>query len=79
MSQEAPLSGTALGYEQAFHALAVARGVPGRCARFDRDTDLTPFLDARGPSWAAGFLAPCLAHAPARRADPGAEELLATL
>ncbi|MFF5094350.1 MULTISPECIES: helix-turn-helix domain-containing protein [Actinosynnema] len=79
VSQEVPLSETALGYEQAFHALALARGVPGRCARFDRDADLTPFLGAGGPSWAAGFLAPCLTHVPARRADPGAEELLATL
>ncbi|MBE1493811.1 hypothetical protein H4696_000911 [Amycolatopsis lexingtonensis] len=78
-SQEVPLRETALGYEQAFHALAVARGVPGRYARFDRHTDLTPFLGGRGPAWAAGFLTPCLTHVPARRADPGAEELLATL
>ncbi|MGW5722522.1 helix-turn-helix domain-containing protein [Amycolatopsis sp. NPDC003865] len=78
-SQELPLRETALGYEQAFHALAVARGVPGRYARFDRRTDLTPFLGGRGPAWAAGFLAPCLSHVPARRADPGAEELLATV
>ncbi len=78
-SQEVPLRETALGYEQAFHALAVARGVPGRYARFDRHTDLTPFLGGRGPAWAAGFLRPCLTYVPARRADPGAEELLATL
>ena len=78
-SQEMPLQETALGYEQAFHALAVARGVPGRYARFDRHTGLTPFLGGGGPAWAAGFLAPCLTHVPARRADPGAEELLATL
>ncbi|MFJ7217493.1 helix-turn-helix domain-containing protein [Amycolatopsis sp. NPDC098790] len=78
-SQEVPLRETALGYEQAFHALAVARGVPGRYARFDRRTDLTPFLGGRGAAWADGFLTPCLTHVPARRADPGAEELLATL
>lgn len=78
-SDELPLSETASGYEQAFHALAVARGVPGRYARFDRHTDLTPLVDGVGHAWAAGFLAPCLSHTPARRADPGAEELLATL
>jgi PucR-like helix-turn-helix protein/diguanylate cyclase with GGDEF domain len=78
-SDELPLSDTAIGYEQAFHALAVARGVPGRYARFDRHTDLTPLVDGVGHAWAAGFLAPCLSHTPARRADPGAEELLATL
>ncbi|WP_218133606.1 helix-turn-helix domain-containing protein [Lentzea fradiae] len=78
-SREVPLHDTAAGYEQAFHALAVARGVPGRYARFDRHTDLAPFLGDRGFAWAAGFLAPCLTHVPARRADPGAEELLATL
>ncbi len=78
-SQELPLREAALAYEQAFHALAVARGVPGRYARFDRHTDLTPFLGGRGPAWAVEVLTPCLTHVPARRADPGAEELLATL
>jgi hypothetical protein len=78
-SQVMPLRETALGYEQAIHALAVARGIPSRYARFDRRTDLTPFLDGRGPVWAAEFLTPCLTYVPARRADPGAEELLATL
>ncbi|UOZ05572.1 helix-turn-helix domain-containing protein [Amycolatopsis sp. WQ 127309] len=78
-SAEVPLRETAIGYEQAFHALAVARGVPGRYARFDRHTDLTPFIGGSGPAWAAGLLMPCLSHTPARRADPGAEELLATL
>ncbi|MEU8638603.1 helix-turn-helix domain-containing protein [Amycolatopsis sp. NPDC048633] len=77
--EELPLRETAIGYEQAFHALAVARGVPGGYARFDRHTDLTPLIDPRGHAWATGFLAPCLSYTPARRADPGAEELLATL
>jgi hypothetical protein len=78
-SEEVPLRETAIGYEQAFHALAVARGVPGGYARFDRHTDLTPFVGGSGHTWAAEFLRPCLAYTPARRADPGAEELLATL
>ncbi len=78
-SQEMPLRDAALGYEQAFHALAVARGVPGRYAQFDRHTDLTPFLNGRGVVWAADVLTPCLTYVPARRADPGADELLATL
>jgi sugar diacid utilization regulator len=78
-SEEVPLRETAIGYEQAFHALAVARGVPGGYARFDRHTDLTPFVGGAGHAWAAEFLTPCLTHTPARRADPGAGELLATL
>ncbi|MFJ1767453.1 helix-turn-helix domain-containing protein [Amycolatopsis sp. NPDC088138] len=78
-SEEVPLREAAIGYEQAFHALAVARGVPGGYARFDRHADLTPFLGGAGPAWAAGFLTPCLSYSPARRPDPGAEELLATL
>jgi sugar diacid utilization regulator len=78
-SDEMPLSETAIGYEQAFHALAVARGVPDRYARFDRDTELAPFVGSVGHAWAAEFLRPCLLYTRARRADPGPEELLATL
>ena len=78
-SEEMPLSDTAIGYEQAFHALAVARGVPARYSRFDRDTDLTPFVGGFGHAWAAEFLRPCLFYTRARRADPGPDELLATL
>lgn len=78
-SEEVPLRDTAIGYEQAFHALAVARGVPGRYARFDRHADLAPVVGDRGHDWAVEFLRPCLAYVPVRRADPGADELLATL
>jgi len=79
VSEEVPLRETAIGYEQAFHALAVARGVPGGYARFDRHADLTPFIGGVGYAWAVEFLTPCLSYTPARRADPGGEELLATL
>jgi hypothetical protein len=79
VSEEMPLREAAVGYEQACHALAVARGLPGGYARFDRHTDLTPFIGGAGHTWAVEFLTPCLSHTPARRADPGSEELLATL
>ncbi|MFF3752487.1 hypothetical protein ACFYYH_18835 [Streptomyces sp. NPDC002018] len=44
------LRDTAIGYEQAFHALAVARGRPERWARFDATLGL--------PSWWGGGAAP---------------------
>lgn len=78
-SEEVGLRETALGYEQAFHALAVARGLPGRWSRFGRHDGLGPLLGPQGALWAEDLLRPCLDHVPARRSDPGAEELLGTL
>ncbi|AXI78486.1 helix-turn-helix domain-containing protein [Peterkaempfera bronchialis] len=78
-SDEVALRETPLGYEQAFHALAVARGVPDRWARFSRNIGLAPLLGPEGAYWAGELLGPCLSYQPARRTDPGAEELLATL
>ncbi|MFC6023290.1 helix-turn-helix domain-containing protein [Plantactinospora solaniradicis] len=79
MSEQVPLHDTATGYEQAFHALAVARAAPEGYARFDRQSDLAPLTGADGYAWAHDLLRPCLFHVPARRADPGAPELLGTL
>ncbi|MCH0538933.1 helix-turn-helix domain-containing protein [Streptomyces sp. MUM 203J] len=79
MSDEFPLRETATGYEQAFHALAVARGLPDRCAGFGHRAGTDRLVTGRGRAWAARVLAPCLAYVPARRADPGASELLGTL
>lgn len=73
------LRDTAVGYEQAFHALAVARNGPVRRARFSPLAEPAPLLDERGPVWAEGVLSPLLSHEPRRRTDPGAEELAATL
>ncbi|MFG2195005.1 helix-turn-helix domain-containing protein [Streptomyces sp. NPDC048639] len=79
VSDEVALRETALGYEQAFHALAVARTAPGGRARFSRHISLAPLLGPEGAAWAAQLLGPALAYEPVRRADPGAEELLGTL
>ncbi|GAB2589026.1 hypothetical protein GCM10027168_22360 [Streptomyces capparidis] len=79
VSAQVPLRETATGYEQAFHALAMARRLPERRAGFDGAAELAPLLGAAGRAWAHRLLAPVLSHTPARRADPGAQELLGTL
>ncbi len=79
VSGEVPLRETPIGYEQAFHALAVARTAPSGRASFQRDFDLTPLATPEGLHWAQELLAPCLHYVPPRRADPGGEELLGTL
>ncbi|MFH8365940.1 helix-turn-helix domain-containing protein [Streptomyces sp. NPDC018031] len=79
VSAQVPLQETPVGYEQAFHALAVARSAPEGCASFGRHTDITALSTPEGRVWAAELLGPCLRHVPPRRADPGAQELLGTL
>ncbi|MFC8454638.1 PucR family transcriptional regulator [Kitasatospora sp. NPDC057223] len=79
MSAVVPLRGTALGYEQAFHALAAARSAPGRQVVFDRYGDLAPLLGPAGAVWARRLLRPVAEYAPVRRADPAGPELLGTL
>ncbi|MEU5022909.1 helix-turn-helix domain-containing protein [Streptomyces milbemycinicus] len=78
-SAEHPLRDTAAGYEQAIHALAVARGAPLRYAGFGRHTDTTALVSPEGRLWARELLGPCLRYVPPRRADPGPQELLGTL
>ncbi|ADI07433.1 hypothetical protein SBI_04312 [Streptomyces bingchenggensis BCW-1] len=78
-SAEHPLRDTAAGYEQAIHALAVARGAPLRYAGFGRHTDTTALASPEGRLWALELLGPCLRYVPPRRADPGPQELLGTL
>lgn len=73
-----PLRDVAVGYEQAFHALAVARGRAERSARFDAGLDLPTVVGAYGLTWANCLLAPLIAHVPARVTDPDAQELIAT-
>ncbi|TVL93868.1 helix-turn-helix domain-containing protein [Streptomyces sp. SAJ15] len=79
VSAPVALRETPVGYEQAFHALAVARGAPEGCASFGRHTDVSALSTPEGRLWAAEFLAPCLRYEPPRRADPGPQELLGTL
>ncbi|MEH1100016.1 helix-turn-helix domain-containing protein [Micromonospora sp. CPCC 205561] len=79
VSEPVPLHRTAVGYEQAFHALAVARSRPEGHCRFDRPADLRSALGPAGGDWASTLLAPCLSYRPGRRTDPDGQELLATL
>jgi sugar diacid utilization regulator len=72
------LRDTAVGYEQAFRALAVARGRPERWARFDTALELATVIGPAGLAWADAVLGPLLGHAPARATDPAADELAMT-
>ncbi|WP_185302764.1 helix-turn-helix domain-containing protein [Streptomyces finlayi] len=79
ISEEIPLSDTATGYRQAFHALAVARGLPGRHARFGLSPEPAIVVGGAGAQWADTLLGPLLAYRPRRSQDPGSQELAATL
>ncbi|TDE54086.1 PucR family transcriptional regulator [Nonomuraea mesophila] len=74
-----PLRDIAAGYQQAFHALAVAKGIDARCATYTSREDIASLLGARGHRWAAGSLRRLLDHRPERPQDPDAEELKETL
>ncbi|MFD9428391.1 MULTISPECIES: helix-turn-helix domain-containing protein [unclassified Streptomyces] len=77
-SEQIPLSDTATGYRQAFHALAVARGLPGRHAGFGTSPEPALVVGETGTRWADALLAPLLHHLPRRSQDPGSQELAAT-
>ncbi|MFE4453914.1 helix-turn-helix domain-containing protein [Streptomyces sp. NPDC056796] len=79
VSEEVRLPDTATAYQQAFHALAVARGLPGRHARFGSAPEPALVVGAAGARWADALLAPLLAHRPRRSQDPGSQELSATV
>ncbi|MFD6279290.1 helix-turn-helix domain-containing protein [Streptomyces sp. NPDC060209] len=79
VSEEVRLPDTATAYQQAFHALAVARGLPGRHARFGAAAEPALVVGAAGARWADALLAPLLAHLPRRSQDPGCQELSATV
>lgn len=79
VSEEVPLSDTATAYRQAFHALAVARGLPGRHARFGSSPEPALVVGGAGARWADALLGPLLTHLPRRPQDPGSQELAATL
>ncbi|WP_432104611.1 helix-turn-helix domain-containing protein [Streptomyces sp. bgisy091] len=79
VSEEVGLPDTATAYQQAFHALAVARGLPGRHARFGAMPEPALLVGAVGASWAEALLAPLLNHLPRRTQDPNSQELSATV
>ncbi|MFF2958537.1 helix-turn-helix domain-containing protein [Streptomyces sp. NPDC057963] len=78
-SEDVPLSDTATGYRQAFHALAVARGLPARHAGFGSAPEAALIVGAAGARWADALLNPLLMYLPRRSHDPGSQELAATL
>ncbi|MFI2080298.1 PucR family transcriptional regulator [Streptomyces rubiginosohelvolus] len=78
VSEPVPLADTATGYRQAFHALAVAREMPARHARFGVSPDPALVVGPAGRRWADELLNPLLTHVPRRPQDPGSQELLAT-
>ncbi|MFG3409760.1 helix-turn-helix domain-containing protein [Streptomyces sp. NPDC048142] len=78
VSEPVPLADTATGYRQAFHALAVARELPSRHARFGVSPDPALVVGPAGRQWAGDLLAPLLTHVPRRAQDPGSQELAAT-
>ncbi|PSK71034.1 PucR family transcriptional regulator [Streptomyces sp. CS149] len=78
VSESVPLADTATGYRQAFHALAVARELPTRHARFGVSPDPALVVGPAGRRWADELLNPLLTHVPRRAQDPGSQELLAT-
>lgn len=79
ISEDVTLADTATAYRQAFHALAVARGLPERHAAFGSAPELSLVAGAEGARWADAVLAPLLAYLPRRGQDPGSQELAATL
>ncbi|MFD5203664.1 helix-turn-helix domain-containing protein [Streptomyces sp. NPDC058375] len=78
VSEPVPLADTATGYRQAFHALAVARELPNRHARFGVSPDPALVIGPDGRRWANALLTPLVTHVPRRAQDPGSQELLAT-
>lgn len=79
VSEDVPLADTATGYRQAFHALAVARGLSARHACFGSAPDPAVAAGAAGARWADELLHPLLTYLPRRSQDPGSQELAATL
>ncbi len=78
ISERVPLAETATGYRQAFHALAVARELPGRHVRFGAAPEPALVVGDPGRQWAEALLAPLLTYVPRRAQDPGSQELAAT-
>ncbi|MDA3647899.1 helix-turn-helix domain-containing protein [Saccharopolyspora indica] len=73
------LRDTASGYEQAFHAVAMAKHDATRFATFGPATALSALFGRAGQEWAASVLEPLLDFTPERSQDPDGDELLSTL
>ncbi len=73
------LRDTPVGYEQAYHALAVARHLPERCARYTVAGDMATVVPREARLWAREVLAPLLEYEPTRERDLDSAELRMTL
>jgi hypothetical protein len=73
------LRDTPAGYEQAYHALAVARHLPERCARYTVAGDMAAVVPQEARLWAREILAPLLEYEPARERDLDGAQLRMTL
>ncbi|MFF4427737.1 PucR family transcriptional regulator [Streptomyces sp. NPDC001513] len=78
VSGELRLREAPAAYQQAFHALAVARERGERHARFGPGPELVLAAHEAGAGWAEALLAPLYAYEPRRPQDPGGQELRAT-
>ncbi|KOG90615.1 DNA-binding protein [Streptomyces varsoviensis] len=78
VSDDVPLRETAVGYAQAFHALAIARAHADRYASFGAAPELALVAGGVAAPWARALLAPLTSHAPKRPQDPSGQELIAT-
>ncbi|MEU6133272.1 helix-turn-helix domain-containing protein [Saccharopolyspora sp. NPDC047091] len=78
-SRVVALREVAVGYEQAFHALAAARGGAGSFEMFAFQESLAAVVGVAGERWAEQVLAPLRAFEPARVQDPDAAALELTL
>lgn len=74
-----PLRDTAVSYEQAFHALSVARSHPSRFAVFNTRAELAALLGPAAGPWARDTLAPLLHFVPERSQAPDSAELISSL
>ncbi|MDI2027565.1 helix-turn-helix domain-containing protein [Saccharopolyspora sp. TS4A08] len=79
ISNVLPLRDYAVAYQQAFHALAHARGNAERFATFGRGHDLAAEIAGPGQRWARQVLAGLEEFTPQRPQDPTREELQGTL
>jgi sugar diacid utilization regulator len=75
----ASLADTASAYEQAYHALAVARHRHDRFSSYTSAGDLEAVLPPAAGHWARRELAPLLEYMPTRQNDPDSDDLQATL
>ncbi|MEV0278038.1 helix-turn-helix domain-containing protein [Streptomyces sp. NPDC050610] len=78
VSDDVPLRETAVGYAQAFHALAIARAHTDRYASFGAAPELALVAGGVATPWARELLEPLTSHAPKRPQDPSGQELIAT-